>query len=104
MFPNASSTDEFVTNTPLRPPPICLAHIKLPATSRQEIKTLVDPFEPRLKTPVPGSKSTLPEKYPVVIMLPVALILTEYPSEEKKSKPPVICFVQIKFPAASNFV
>ena len=50
----------------LEVPPRPLAQTKLPEESSLETKTSLPPAEVRLLVPAPGSKSTVPSKYPVV--------------------------------------
>ena len=58
-------------------PPKLLAHTRSPDESSFDTNTSLPPFEVRLRVPAPGSKSTVPSKYPVVYTLPDESTATE---------------------------
>src|SRR3990172_191289 len=59
-------------------PPIFFAQIKFPLGSSLETKQSKLPLAVKLKTPTPGSKSTVPEKSPVRKIFPEGSATTEY--------------------------
>ena len=54
-----------------------MAHTRSPDESSFDTNKSVLPFEVRLVVPAPGSKSTVPEKSPVVYTLPDESTATE---------------------------
>src|SRR6185295_20382667 len=82
-------------------PPILLAQTKLPSLSSLVMKASVPTGELRLNTAVPGSKSAVPLKCPVIRTLPEPSTTIAFgPSFEG----PPNCTAQMKLPEASDLL
>ena len=77
-----------------------MAHTRSPDESNFETNTSCWPSEVRLAVPEPGSKSTVPLKYPVVYTLPDESTATDLPSS--LSLPPKL-LAHTRSPDESNF-
>ena len=81
-------------------PPIRLAHKKFPEESNFVMKVSQPPAEVKFDVPLPGSKSAVPVKVPLVYTFPKESVAIELPLS---ALAPPIRLAHKKFPEESNF-